>query len=81
MPIAQRPRPKRAALQLFNQLHGSRRFVVLVIADHRLGDLKVIQQLARLAGVFAGHHVALAQHAHSAQRDVLQVADRRGDYI
>ena len=39
------------------------------------------EQLPGAARVLGGHHVALAQHAQRAQRDVLQVANRRGHEV
>jgi hypothetical protein len=41
----------------------------------------MLQQLSRVTRVFGGHHVALAQRPQRPQRDVLQIADRRGDEV
>jgi len=41
----------------------------------------MLQQLPGVARVLGGDDVALAQHAQSAQRDVLKVANGRGDEI
>ena len=41
----------------------------------------MLEQLSGAARVFGGDHVALAQDAQRAQRDVLQVDNRRGDEV
>ena len=59
----------------------------LVVLVHRqqlcAGSLKAVsaQQLLGVAGVFAGHHIDLAQHMQRAQADVGQVANGRGHDI
>ena len=70
-----------AALQPFNYLLGALGLVELEVAEERLADFKMFQQLPRAARVLRRHHVALPQHAQGAQRDVLQVADGRGNQI
>ena len=52
--------------------------VVLVVAHESRLDPMAREQLARVAGVLAGDHVRLAEHAQHAQRDVLEVSDRSG---
>src|SRR5256886_11045391 len=52
-------------------------FVVLVVADQRLANAVVREQLLRVARVFARDLIGFFEDAQSAQRDVLQVADRR----
>ena len=56
-------------------------FVVLVIADSRCGDREVIQELLRLAGVFASDAVCVFQDFERAKGDVAEVADGRGDEV
>ena len=68
-------------LQEGYQLQRSRLLVVLVVADGRGGDGKVIQQLLRLAGVLAGNAVDFLQHPERTKSDVFKIADRRGDQI
>ena len=58
-----------------------RRPVVLVIADQRLFDVEVIQQLDGHAGVLGGDKVRLRQRLHGAGGEVPQIADGRGDQI
>jgi hypothetical protein len=41
----------------------------------------MVQQLLRVAGVFASDQIGLPQHAQSSQRDVLQIADGGGDDV
>ncbi len=41
----------------------------------------MFEQLPGMPRVLGGDHVALAQDAQRAQRDVLQVANRRGDEV
>ena len=54
---------------------------MLVITDGGGGDVKVVQQLLRLAGVLASNAVDVLQDAQRAQRDVLKIANRRSDQI
>ena len=54
-------------------------FVVLVKADERRRDLIVTEEVAGSARVLRGHQRHLAQDPQRPQRDVLEVADRRGD--
>ena len=60
---------------------GALMLVVLVAAHGGGGDFKMIEQLLRLAGVFAGDAVHVAQHVQGAQGDVAQIADGRGHQI
>ena len=55
--------------------------VELEIAQQRFGDAEMLQQLAGVARVLGGDDVALAQHAQRAQRDVLKIADGRGNEV
>ena len=49
--------------------------VMLVAADGGSLDLKMIEQLQGLAGIFAGDAVSLAQHFERAQSDIAQIAN------
>ncbi len=64
--------------QLCDELFGARALVVHVVADGGSVDLEVVQQLLRLARVFAGDAVYASQHAQGSQGDVLKIADWRG---
>ena len=55
--------------------------VELEVAQQRFGDAEMLQQLPGAPRVLRRHHVALLERAQRAQRDVLQVADRRGDQV
>ena len=52
-----------------------------VIADQRRLNLEVAQELARMPGIFRGDEVRLFQHPKGPKRDVLQVANGRGDDV
>ena len=41
----------------------------------------MLEQLSGAARVLGGNHIALAQDAERAERDVLQVANRRGNEV
>jgi hypothetical protein len=47
--------------------------------DEASGDPEVAKQISRPAGVFGRHDGHLAQHPQCPCRDVVQVADRRGN--
>lgn len=47
----------------------------------RLGDAEIFEQLPGPPCVFGRNDVALAPYAPGAQREVLQVANRRGDQV
>ena len=55
--------------------------VVLVVADKRLFDVKMVQQLHADAGVLRRDEVCLGQRFCGAGREVAQVADGRGHQI
>src|SRR5262249_38487980 len=55
----------------------ARLFIVFVIAHEPRRDTVVIQQLARLAGVFACGKIHFAEDAQRGRGNVLQIADRR----
>jgi hypothetical protein len=56
-------------------------FVVLVAANGGSLNLEVVEQLLRLARVFASNAVNALQNVQSPQRDVAKVADRRGNKV
>ena len=66
----------RALLQSLEQLLRSGGFVVLVIAEHRLVNTVMIQELYRAARVFACDQVCLAQEAECSRRDIFQISYR-----
>ena len=52
-----------------------------MVALQRLGDLEMAQQLESVARIFAVDDIRFLQHPQHAQRDVLEIADRRGAEI
>ena len=60
-----------------DELGGALALVVLVVGDERAGDAVAVEQRARVPRVLARDHVGGAQRREHAQRDVLEVADRR----
>src|ERR1700733_1456650 len=54
---------------------------MFVITSGATGDAVVIEQLLRLARVFASDHVGLLEHAQSSQGNVFQIANRSGHQI
>ena len=52
---------------------------MFVIADEPFFYTKMVEQLLRVARVFAGDDVDAAQRLDSPQRNILQVADRRSN--
>ncbi len=71
----------RSRFQLLNQFGGALPLIVLVATDGRRFDLEMIQQLLRLARVFAGDAVGALQYVERAQRNVAEIADGRRDKI
>jgi hypothetical protein len=55
--------------------------VVLVAAYGRGLNLEMVEQLLRLAGVFAGDAVDALENVEGAEGDVAEVADGRGDEV
>ena len=51
--------------------------VVFVVADQRLADVVMIQELQGVASIFAGDLIHFFQDAQGAEGDVLQIADWR----
>ena len=70
-----------AGLELGYKLLGALGLVEEMVAEGGGDDLKVVEEFLRLARVFAGDLVGLAQDAKGAQGDVLEVADGGGDEI
>src|SRR5258708_10931885 len=74
-------RGPRALLQPDDQFRRAGHFVVLVVADERFVNVVVIQELQRVARIFAGDLIDFLQDAHRPQRDVFEIADWRPDEI
>ena len=71
----------RAGVESGDKLRGAAGLVVLVVADGGGTDLEVVEELLGLARVLASNFVYRAQYTQSAQGDVFEVADGRGDEI
>jgi len=71
----------RALLQRHDELRRARQLIVFVVADQRLVNVVVREQLLRVARVFAGDLIDFFQDAQGAKRDVLQIADGRPDEV
>ena len=54
---------------------------MLVQADQLCRDLKMVQQFTGVPRVLAGDNVHRPQNVQGAERDVLQVADRRSNKV
>jgi hypothetical protein len=54
---------------------------MLVHGDERLGEREVAQQRGTVARVLAGDRIAQGEHVERAQRQIGEVADRRGDDV
>jgi prolyl-tRNA editing enzyme YbaK/EbsC (Cys-tRNA(Pro) deacylase) len=70
-----------AARQPLDDDARGRALVVLVHGDQRLREREVAQQGGAVARVLAGDRVAEGEHVERAQRQVGEVADRRGDDV
>ena len=70
-----------AGLEGVDQFSGALALVVLVTADGGGGDCEVVEQLLRLAGVFAGDAVGVLEDFEGAEGDVAEVADGGGDEV
>ncbi len=68
-------------LECCDQFGGAGVLVVLVAAYGGGCDLEVVEQLLRLARVFAGDAVGALEDVEGAQGDVAQVADGGGDEV
>ena len=71
----------RALLERDEQFGGASHFIVLVVADERLANFVVAEELLRVACVFAGDLIDFFQDAQGAKGDVLQVADGRANEV
>ena len=71
----------RPPLQVDDQLSRFGHLIVLVIADGASRYAVVIEQLLRLASVFTSDEVNTFQHPQGTQRNVLEIADRRGHQV
>ncbi len=67
--------------QVHHQFGRSRQLVVFVIADRRLLDAVVVEQLDGLPGIFAGDQVHFLQRVQSAQSNVFEIADGSADKV
>jgi hypothetical protein len=65
--------------EVFDEFGGAARFVVFVVADERLRDREMAQEISGMARVFAGDDVGALQHLQRAERDVAESPDGRGD--
>ena len=74
-------RHRLAALKPFENLPAAAGFVELEITQQRLAETEMFQQLPGSPRVLRRDHVAVFEGPQSAQRDVLQIADRRGDQV
>ena len=68
-------------LQQFDYLFGRPVFIVCVIGAQRSGDLVMIEQASRDAGIFRQDEVGGFQYLECAVCDVTQVTDRCGDNV
>jgi len=48
--------------------------VVLVVTDRGLGNLKMVEELLGLAGVFAGDAIYVTENVEGAESDVAEIA-------
>ena len=81
MPASETTAMRAAGFECFDQFGGAVR-ARCAGGSLRWGcDLEVVEQLLRLAGVFAGDAVDALEHIEGAQGDVAEVADGRGDEV
>ena len=71
----------RASFQRHDEFRRARQLIVFVVADQRLVNVVVSQQLLCVARVFAGDLSDFFQDAQRTKRDVFQIADRRSDEV
>ena len=81
MPASETTAMRPPDLERFDQFGGAMPLVVLVAAHGRRGDGEVVEQLLRLARVFAGDAVGAPEDIEGAQGDVAEVADGSGDEV
>ena len=70
-----------ALLEGEDEFGGASEFVVFVVADERLANVVVSEELLGVAGVFAGDLIHFLEDANSAKGDVLEVANGRTNEI
>ena len=56
-------------------------FAVLVKTDQRSLDVKMLEQLTRMAGVFSSNPIHCAKNVYCALTDILEVSDWGGDKV
>ena len=80
-PSVSNKRDTGSAFEIDNEFRSARHLVVLVVAHGFRFDGVVVQQLLSLASVFAGNDIGFFEDAERAERDVLEIADRRADEV
>ena len=78
---AGKPRDFFAGGKLLDEFGGAARFVVFVVADERLSDFKMREQVPAVPRVFARDQIDRFQNLQRAECDVTEVSDRRGDEV
>ena len=63
------------------QFWPDHRGIMVVVGANRSPDPVVIKQLAAPARILARNHVGGSQHLRRTERDIAQIADRRGDQV
>jgi hypothetical protein len=71
----------RALLERDKKFRRAGQFIVLVVADERLANLEVGEQLLRVACVLAGNLVDFLEDAKGAEGHVLEIANRGADEV
>ena len=71
----------RALLHGDDQFWGARHLIVFMVADQRLVNVVVSEQLLRVARVFAGDLIDFSEDAQGSQSDVFEIADGRADEV
>src|SRR6185295_6563050 len=72
-------RDRLAVSQIGEETWQTLALVVLVERDERLPDAEMREQAAGVAGVFAGDQIGRLEGGAGARREVVEIADRRGD--
>ena len=70
-----------AGRQSLDQLGSSHRLVMLVIADQWFPDFEVSEQVPRMPRVLGGDQIDRLENGKCAQRDVVEISDRRADDV
>jgi hypothetical protein len=68
-----------ARSELLDELGSAAGFIVLVIADERLADLVMAQEVSGVPGILAGDDVRALQRLERAQGDVPEIPNGRSD--